>query len=221
MAALSALGLITAIPSAVAGVNSVIDLVKGAIPSAFGSSTLSITPQQQAALSGGFGGPITSTGTSVGPTANPVFGASTSANLGGVVPSIVRQLPRILPAIGGAVAGGAAGQVGSSMLLGPSPAPRTMTQKQFILATARQFQPGATSKKIIRSARQCGIELAAATFGLDVLQVCFLISQPPTRRARGISAADLRRTRATVRKVHNIEADFREWCKPRAVRQRK
>ncbi len=97
---------------------------------------------------------------------------------------------------------------------------RTMTRKQFILATARAANPGATSKKILRSARECGIELAAATFGLDALSVCFLISQPPTRRSRGISAADLRRTRATVRKVHNIEADFREWCKPVARRRR-
>ncbi len=97
---------------------------------------------------------------------------------------------------------------------------RTMTRKQFILATARAANPGATSKKIIRSARECGIELAALTFGLDALSVCFLISQPPTRRSRGISAADLRRTRATVRKVHNIEADFREWCKPVARRRR-
>ncbi len=98
---------------------------------------------------------------------------------------------------------------------------RTMTRKQFILATARAANPGATSKKILRSARECGIELAAATFGLNVLDVCFLIAQPPTRRARGISAADLRRTRSTVRKVHNIEADFREWCKPGPVRRRR
>ncbi len=98
--------------------------------------------------------------------------------------------------------------------------PRVMTRKQFILATARANNPGATSKKIIRSARECGIELAAATFGLNVLDVCFLIAQPPTRRARGISAADLRRTRATVRKVHNIEADFREWCKTPVRRRR-
>ncbi len=98
--------------------------------------------------------------------------------------------------------------------------PRVMTRKQFILATARANNPGATSKKILRSARECGIELSAATFGLNVLDVCFLIAQPPTRRARGISAADLRRTRATVRKVHNIEADFREWCKPTARRRR-
>ncbi len=97
---------------------------------------------------------------------------------------------------------------------------RTMTRKQFILATARAANPGATSKKIIRSARQCGIELAAATFGLTQLDVCFLIAQPATRRGRGISAADLRRTRATVRKVHNIEADFREWCKTPVRRRR-
>ncbi len=96
---------------------------------------------------------------------------------------------------------------------------QTMTRRQFILATARANNPGATAKKIIRSARQCGIELAAATFGLNVLDVCFLIAQPPTRRARGISAADMRRTRSTLRKVATISHDL-QHLKP-TVRRRK
>ncbi len=92
----------------------------------------------------------------------------------------------------------------------------TMTRKQFILATARANNPGATAKKILRSARECGIELAAATFGLNVLDVCFLIAQPPTRRARGISSADIRRTRATMRKINSLK----NLCPP-ARRSRK
>ncbi len=205
MAAASLVAGIAAIPSVVEGFTAGIAALGNIFGGGGASAAQGITPAQQAALSGGFGGPVTSTGTSVGPTANPTFGTPTTASLGGVVPQIARQLPRILPAIGGAVAGGAVGQVGSSMLLGPTPAPRTMTQKQFILATARAFQPGATAKKIIRSARECGIELAAATFGLDVLQVCFLISQPPIRRSRGISAADVRRTRSTMRKINSLK----------------
>ncbi len=187
----------------------------GQIAGLIGGSTTSVTAispglaGQQAAAGGGF--PV-STGTSVGPT---VFGPPIGANLGGAVPQIIRGAQRILPALGAAAAAGAVGQVGSSMLLGPAPAPRTMTQKQFILATARAFQPGATAKKIIRSARECGIELAAATFGLDVLQVCFLISQPPTRRRRGISAADIRRTRSTMRKINSLK----NMCPP--ARRRK
>ncbi len=194
-----------------AGAGTVIGLISGQT-----SSVSGITAAQQAALSGGFGGPVTSTGTSVGPTIGVgTAGGVANANLGGVVPPIIRQLPRIIGAVGAGAAGQAIVQGGSSMMLGPTPSPRTMTQKQFILATARAFQPGATAKKIIRSARQCGIELAAATFGLDVLQVCFLISQPPTRRSRGISAADIRRTRSTMRKINSLK----NMCPP--ARRRK
>ncbi len=190
-------------------------LISGSPPSVSG-----ITAAQQGALSGGFGGPTTSTGTSVGP--GVVFsGTPIEAGGGGLISRGIQTLPRII----GAVGGGAAGAIATDrMLLGPAPPPRTNgmpTRRQLILAHARAFQPGATSKKIVRSARQCGIELAAATFGLDAISVCFLIAQPATRRGRGISAADLRRTRATVRKVHNIEADFREWCKPSPVRRRR
>ncbi len=193
-----------------AGAGTVIGLISGST-----SSVSGITAAQQAALSGGFGGPVTSTGTSVGPTIGVPVGLPQQANLGGAVPQIIRGAQRVLPQIVGGAVGGAIAQQGSSMMLGPAPGPRTMTQKQFILATARAFHPGATAKKIIRSARQCGIELAAATFGLDVLQVCFLISSPPTRRSRGISAADIRRTRSTMRKINSLK----NMCPP--ARRRK
>ncbi len=149
-------------------------------------------------------------GTSVGPVIQAAEVALTALP---PIISAIQQRRAPVPVTG---FGSPFGQQGIAMPNGV----RTMTRKQFILATARSANPGATGKKIIRSARECGIELAAATFGLNVLDVCFLIAQPPTRRARGISAADLRRTRSTVRKVHNIEADFREWCKPTARRRR-
>ncbi len=140
---------------------------------------------------------------------------------------VLTALPPVITAITGARVGQPLPQTGFGSPFGQTglamPAAngvRTMTRKQFILATARAANPGATAKKILRSARECGIELSAATFGLNVLDVCFLIAQPPTRRSRGISAADLRRTRSTVRKVHNIEADFREWCKTPVRRRR-
>ncbi len=162
-------------------------------------SVSSITAQQQAALSGGFGGPVTSTGTSVGPPV--VFSQQPiQAGLGQAAVAVARRLAPV-------IAGGAIVEGGSRALIPPME--RGMpTRRQLILAQARGFSPGATAKKIIRSARQCGIELAAATFGLNVLDVCFLIAQPATRRARGISAADLRRTRSTLRKVANIQHDL-------------
>ncbi len=176
----------------------------GGLISGSEASVSGITAAQQGALSGGFGGPTTSTGTSVGPEV--VFsGTPVEAGIGGAV---VRALPQIIGAIGGGAVGAAATD---RMLLGPTPPPRTNgmpTRRQLILRQARAFSPGATAKKIVRSARQCGIELAAATFGLGVLDVCFLIAQPASRRARGISASDLRRTRSTLRKVANIQHDL-------------
>ncbi len=162
----------------------------------------------------GFGSPfgqqnVAQAGTSVGPLIDVAVA---------VVPPIVAAIQQRRAPVPTTGFGSPFGQQGIAMPRANGV--RTMTRKQFILATARAANPGATSKKIIRSARQCGIELAAATFGLNVLDVCFLIAQPATRRSRGISAADLRRTRATVRKVHNIEADFRDWCKTPVRRRR-
>ncbi len=192
-----------------AGLGIVGGLISGDTPSVQG-----ITAAQQGALSGGFGGPVTSTGTSVGP---PVVFSSTPVQAG-IGDTLVRAVPRVIAAVTGA----GAVEVGSRMLLGPAPPPRTTgmpTRRQLILAQARAFSPGATAKKVVRSARQCGIELSAATFGLNVLDVCFLIAQPASRRARGISAADLRRTRSTLRKVANIQHDLGHLKSP--IRRRR
>ncbi len=196
-------------PAVGAGIGIIGGLISGNSPSVQG-----ITAAQQGALSGGFGGPVTSTGTSVGPPV--VFSQSPiEAGVGG---AIVRAVPRVIAAVTGA----GAVEVGSRMLLGPAPPPRSSgmpTRRQLILGQARAFSPGATAKKIVRSARQCGIELSAATFGLSVLDVCFLIAQPASRRARGISAADLRRTRSTLRKVANIQHDLGHLKSP--IRRRR
>ncbi len=188
------------------------DLISGAQPS------VGVTAAQAGLLSGGFAGPTTSTGTSVGPAVGVPSGFGGVAQAGFVGPAAragAAVLPTILP------------RIVDQFIERPGPVPaataqlpfmtgtrKTMTRKQFILATARANNPGATAKKIIRSARECGIELAAATFGLDVMSVCFLIAQPPTRRARGISAADLRRTRSTLRKVGNIQRDLSKLRSP-------
>jgi len=155
---------------------------------------------------------------SVGPTSDPFGQARAPIQAGGfgtAAQVVVRRLPQIISGIAGGAAGALAVLPDAPPPLATAE-PRTMTQKQFILATAKAFSPGATAKKIIRSARQCGIELAAATFGLDVLQVCFLISQPAIRRSRGISAASVRTTRRTMRQVNALK----NLCPP-ATRRRK
>ncbi len=210
------LGAITLIPEIAKGVETVFGLAKDFLGGGTKPTTAvsNITSGLATQLRGGGVAPgRASTGTSIGPI---IEGAGAVLTALPPIISAIQQTRSPVPATG---FGSPFGQQGIAMPAA-SNGVRTMTQKQFILATARANNPGATAKKILRSARECGIELAAATFGLNVLDVCFLIAQPPTRRARGISAADLRRTRATVRKVHNIEADFREWCKTPARRRR-
>jgi len=56
-----------------------------------------------------------------------------------------------------------------------------------------------TKNKIIDAAKACGIELAANTFGISESQVCIVIVAGRSRRSRGISAADIRRTRRVIR----------------------
>lgn len=67
-----------------------------------------------------------------------------------------------------------------------------------------------TKNKIIDSAKFCGIELTADTFGLSESDVCKVIVAGRSRRRRGISAADVRRTKRTLRFVRTIRADFKK-----------
>jgi len=121
--------------------------------------------------------------------------------------AVFRGIPRL---------SGPAGRGGG--ILGPAIAVATVAE---LLAISREAtgRP-ASSRKIRESARVCGIALTAETFGLTESQVCQIIVATGRRRARGISAADLRRTRSTLRKVHNIQHDLRALSPPAARRRR-
>lgn len=66
-----------------------------------------------------------------------------------------------------------------------------------------------TKNKVIDAAKNCGIELAADTFGISETDVCRVILAGRTRRRRGISAADVRRTKRTLRFVRTIKKDLK------------
>ncbi len=137
------------------------------------------------------------------PPFNPQFGGSPflptsiapsfqTAGLGG---AIIRQIP-------GAVTGLAAGQLFNN---GTEKSPISQ-----ILARARQATGGpVTRNKIIDAAKACGLETAAQTFGLDVRQVCLVIVKGRTRRRRGVSAADIRRTKRTIGFASKIRKDLK------------
>jgi len=77
----------------------------------------------------------------------------------------------------------------------------------FAVSRDRTGQP-INRKKVAAAVRVCGISMAAQMFALSELEICQIVISKGRRRGRGISAADLRRTRATLRKVHNIQHDL-------------
>ncbi len=197
------LGVLSGIPSIISGVDTVLGLFRGG-----GGAQAAVTQTQAALLSGGTAGRTLSTGTAVGPVGSL---AGTLIDVGiAAAPIVARAVGVPVPAFLQQEA--AAGRVGGGGV-------RTVSRRQLILMTARSLSPGATAKKIIRSAKECGIELAAQTFGLSVLDVCFLLAQPASRRSRGISAADMRRTRSTIRKVTTIQQSLKALSGP--IRRRK
>lgn len=79
-----------------------------------------------------------------------------------------------------------------------------------ILAKARAATGGpVTRNKIIEAAKACGLEVAANTFGLDVREICLVVVKGRTRRRRGVSAADIRRTKRTIGFASKIRKDLK------------
>jgi len=107
--------------------------------------------------------------------------------------------------------------LGTSLFAGGA---AVMTIAELLRLSRERTGRPASSRAIREAARVCGIELAAQTFDLSESEVCRIIVQTGRRRARGISAADLRRTRSTLRKVHNIQHDLRALA-PRAAPRRR
>ncbi len=83
-------------------------------------------------------------------------------------------------------------------------------QISVILAKARAATGGpVTRNKLIDSAKVCGLEITAQTFGLDVTEVCMVVVKGRTRRRRGVSAADIRRTKRTIGFASKIRKDLK------------
>jgi len=79
-----------------------------------------------------------------------------------------------------------------------------------ILAKARAATGGpVTRNKIIDAAKVCGLETAASTFGLDVREICMVVVKGRTRRRRGVSAADIRRTKRTINFASKVRKDLK------------
>ena len=129
-------------------------------------------------------------------------------------PASFSAVPQIARTIGGAVLGGAAGGAVTGFLGGGggngTPLSRARTQD------GRRV----TRKMVFAGVRGCGIELTASAFGLSELEVCSIVSKGMPRRGRGISAADLRRTRSTISKISNMQRSLKPLCGTTTRRRR-
>ena len=100
---------------------------------------------------------------------------------------------------------------GSMMFSGSAP----LTALQTITESTGRRIP---ASRILEIARVCGLEIAAETLGVDVSVICRVVLERRRRRSRGISAADLRRTSSTIRKINTMSRRLSELCGP--VRRR-
>lgn len=140
---------------------------------------------------------------SIGPTANQQFQG------GGFGPtSVVPQLASLgrLPSVIRDIGTG----IGLSQLPALMFGDNGKNPISVILAKARAATGGpVTRNKIIDAAKACGLDLAAGTFGLDVKEVCLVVVRGRTRRRRGVSAADIRRTKRTIGFASKIRKDLK------------
>ena len=116
----------------------------------------------------------------------------------------------------------------SAVMTGGIPAGRTITVPEGSELTALQIIQSATGRRVpaarvLEVARVCGIDSAAALLRVDPQVICQVVLERRRRRSRGISAADLRRTTSTIRKINTMSARLSQLCGPvrrRAPRRR-
>ncbi len=173
-------------------------LIGGGITSALGpdpaaAKAATVGRQTQA-------GPIS---ISVG-TPSPAFPRAPGFAPSSIVPTPLGIIGPVVRQVGGAIGGFLAGEaIFGRNGNGKSPI-------SIILGKARDFTGGAvTRNKIIDAAKACGLETAAQTFGLDVREICLVVVKGRSRRRRGISAADIRRTKRTIGFASKIRKDLK------------
>lgn len=166
-----------------------------------GSFFKNLIPQIAAPIGFALGGPI---GGVIGGAVGQAFAPSRQTIFG---PSLVG--PSVGPSAAFDVTRRRVGTVGS--IVGGA----LLATVVDLLRTSRQRtgQPVSVAK-VIEAVRVCGIEQAAVIFDLSENEICRVVISKRRRRARGISAVDLRRTRSTIRKVHNIAHDLKALAPP-------
>ena len=144
-----------------------------------------------------------SVGTAISGGLAQAFGAPSASPItpaGGIIPASIAAGPMAalarLPPMAGALATGGLGILAEILARAKSNTGRRVTKRE-----------------IIQAAKSCGIELTAQSMGISEIDVCRVIAAGAPRRRRGISAADMRRTRSTIRKVNTIRKDLKQLAR--------
>lgn len=102
------------------------------------------------------------------------------------------------------------GRTGTALQLFGGPNGNGKNPISIILAKARAATGGpVTRNRIIDAAKACGLETTASTFGIDLREVCLVVVKGRTRRRRGVSAADIRRTKRTINFASKVRKDLK------------
>jgi len=80
---------------------------------------------------------------------------------------------------------------------------------------ARAGLTAATKRKILRLVRAVGIQTAATLLGLELSTVAEVVANPPKRRRRGITAAQLANAKRVNRAVIRMANELQCGCAPR------
>ena len=78
-----------------------------------------------------------------------------------------------------------------------------------------------TRSSVVSLVKRIGLQAAALALGLSVAEMASIVASAPARRARGISASDVKRTKRTLRKINSIACQLKDTIGTRATFGRK
>lgn len=120
------------------------------------------------------------------------------------------QVAGMFPAIG-RVLGGGAGLIGGAVAAGAGILRTAAGRIRGVVLSSGKF---ISSKKGVALAKRVGIDAAAAALGITAVEMAqmYLDAGTGTRRSRGVSAANIRTTRRTIRAVTGLHRQIVSAC---------
>jgi len=148
------------------------------------------------AVSAGFGAPSSSVGPTVLTLRGPPRGRPVTTGGGGAT---------TLPGAGGVL----------SLALGAGRLIASLLARASATLGKRINRAG-----VLSLTREVGIVAAATALGLTAVEIAQIIASKPRRRRRGITAAQLTTTKATIRRMDSINRAIAQVCPPASRRRR-